>query len=146
LRELIRLNLLSKKNHMNNNNKIKILVVEDEATLQKALNDVLSSEGYSVVSALDGEKGLQMAKDEKPNLILLDIILPRLDGFEVLKGLKKDDSTAQIPVIILTNLSDLDNIQKSIDLGATTYLVKADFHLDDVLRKIKDTLNGQGIF
>lgn len=120
--------------------KIKILVVEDEATLQKALNDVLASEGYDVVSALDGEKGLQMAKEEKPDLVLLDIILPKLDGFEVLKGLKADESTDQIPVIILTNLSDLDNIQKSLDLGATTYLVKADFHLEDVLKKIKHTL------
>ena len=124
---------------MAKNNK-KILVVEDEATLQKALNDVLSGEGFDVVSALDGEKGLQMAKDEKPDIVLLDIILPKMDGFEVLTRLKSMDETKEVPVIILTNLSDLDNIQKALDLGATTYLVKADFHLDDVLKKIKTTL------
>lgn len=124
---------------MAKNNK-KILVVEDEATLQKTLNDVLAGEGFEVTSALDGEKGLQMAKEEKPDIILLDIILPKMDGFEVLTHLKEEDITKDIPVIILTNLSDLDNIQKALDLGATTYLVKADFHLEDVIKKVKSTL------
>ena len=124
---------------MAKNNK-KILVVEDEATLQKALNDVLVGEGFDVVSALDGEKGFQLAKEEKPDIILLDIILPKMDGFEVLTNLKATEETKEIPVIILTNLSDLENIQKALDLGANTYLVKADFHLDDVLKKVKTTL------
>ncbi|MFA6096782.1 MAG: response regulator [Candidatus Paceibacterota bacterium] len=124
---------------MAKNNK-KILVVEDEATLQKALNDVLVGEGFDVVSALDGEKGFQLAKEEKPDIILLDIILPKMDGFEVLTNLKATEETKEIPVIILTNLSDLENIQKALDLGANTYLVKADFHLDDVLKKVKATL------
>ena len=119
-------------------NKKKILVIEDEATLQKALNDILSQEGYDVLSALDGVSGLDLALKENPDLILLDIILPKLDGFEVLKKLKEENS--QIPIIILTNLSDINDIQKALDLGATTYLVKADFHLDDVLKKIKETL------
>ena len=119
------------------NNK-KILVIEDEATLQKALNDVLAQEGYDVLSALDGMSGLDLALKENPDLILLDIILPKMDGFEVLKKLKEEGS--QIPIIILTNLSDISDIQKALDLGATTYLVKADFHLDDVLKKVKETL------
>ncbi|NOQ67982.1 response regulator [Patescibacteria group bacterium] len=120
------------------NNKKKILVIEDEATLQKALNDVLAQEGYDVLNALDGMLGLDLALKENPDLILLDIILPKMDGFEVLKKLKEKDS--QIPVVILTNLSDINDIQKALDLGATTYLVKADFHLDDVLKKVKETL------
>ena len=120
-----------------NNNK-KVLVVEDEATLQKALNDVLTQEGYNVLSALDGVSGLDLALKEEPDLILLDIILPKMDGFEVLKKLKEKDS--QIPIIILTNLSDINDIQKALDLGATTYLVKADFHLSDVLKKVKETI------
>ncbi|MCK4891903.1 MAG: response regulator [Candidatus Pacebacteria bacterium] len=120
-------------------NKKKILVIEDEATLQKALNDVLAQEGYDVLSALDGMSGLDLALKENPDLILLDIILPKMDGFEVLKRLKEKES--KIPVIILTNLSDINDIQKALDLGATTYLVKADFHLDDVLKKVKETLN-----
>ena len=119
----------------------KILVIEDEATLQKALNEVLSNEGYKVVSSLDGLKGLELAQEEKPDLILLDIILPKMDGFEVLKRIKKDDKISQIPVIILTNLSDISDIQKALDLGATTYLVKADFHIEDVLKKIEKILN-----
>ena len=121
-----------------NNNK-KVLVVEDEATLQKALNDVLTQEGYNVLSALDGVSGLDLALKEEPDLILLDIILPKMDGFEVLKKLKEKDS--QIPIIILTNLSDINDIQKALDLGATTYLVKADFHLSDVLKKVKEIIS-----
>ena len=123
-----------------NSNK-KILVIEDEATLQKALNEVLSEEGYEVISSLDGLKGLELAKKETPDLILLDIILPKMDGFEVLKRIKEDDKISEIPVIILTNLSDINDIQKALDLGATTYLVKADFHLEDVLKKIKKVLD-----
>ena len=126
---------------MNSNKNKKILVIEDEATLQKALNEVLSKEGYEVVSSLDGLKGLELAQEENPDLILLDIILPKMDGFEVLKKLKEDENVSEIPIIILTNLSDVDDIQKTLTLGATTYLVKADFHLKDVLRKIGETLN-----
>ncbi|MDD3190479.1 MAG: response regulator [Candidatus Pacebacteria bacterium] len=118
----------------------KILVVEDEATLQKALIEVLEQAEYEVASALDGERGWELAVEEKPDLILLDIILPKMDGFEVLRNLKGNPETAKIPIIILTNLSDLNDIQKALDLGANTYLVKADFHLEDVLRKIEQTL------
>lgn len=125
----------------NNGKNKKILVIEDEATLQKALMEALTQESYDVLSALDGLRGLEMAREEKPDLILLDIILPKMDGFEVLKELKKDESVSEIPIIILTNLSNMSDIQKTLDLGATTYLVKADFHLKDVLEKIKETLN-----
>ena len=127
-------------NEDNSKNK-KILVVEDEATLQKTLTKALVRSGYDVLSALDGLRGLEIAREEKPDLILLDIILPKMDGFEVLRELKKDKSVSEIPIIILTNLSDMSDVQKTLDLGATTYLVKADFHLKDVLGKIKETLN-----
>ncbi len=127
-------------NEDNNKNK-KILVVEDEATLQKALTETLVQNGYNVLNALDGLRGLEIARKEKPDLILLDIILPKMDGFEVLKKLKEDENVSEIPIIILTNLSDASDIQKTLDLGATTYLVKADFHLKDVLKKIEETLN-----
>jgi len=120
------------------NNK-KILIIEDEATLQKALGDILTREGYEVISAINGIIGLGLARSENPDLILLDIILPGMDGFEILRNIKEKDKS-QIPVIILTNLSDLNDIQKALDIGATTYLVKADFHLEDVLKKVKDVL------
>ncbi len=118
----------------------KILIVEDEATLQKALQEVLTAEGYGVLSALDGSRGLEIAREENPDLILLDIILPKMDGFEVLEALKSEEKTKSIPVIILTNLSDVSDVQKALDLGATTYLVKADFSLEDVIKKVKETL------
>ena len=120
--------------------KQKILIIEDEATLQKALQEVLTAEGYNTLSALDGLRGLEMAREENPELILLDIILPKMDGFEVLEALKSEEKTKSIPVIILTNLSDVSDIQKALDLGATTYLVKADFSLEDVIKKVKETL------
>ena len=118
----------------------KILVIEDEATLQKALVEILEQSGYEALSALDGEKGWELIEQEVPDLILLDIILPKMDGFEVLKRIKENPKTDRIPVIILTNLGDLNNVQKALELGANTYLVKADFHLDDVLEKIEHTL------
>lgn len=120
----------------------KILVIEDEATLQKALVEMLEQSGYEVSSALDGERGWELVKEQKPDLILLDIILPKMDGFDVLRSIKGSPETAGTPIIILTNLGDLSNIQKALELGASTYLVKADFHLDDVLRKVESTLVG----
>ncbi len=118
----------------------KVLIIEDEATLQKALQEVLTAEGYDTSSALDGLRGLEIARQENPDLILLDIILPKMDGFGVLKELKSEEKTESIPVIILTNLSDISDVQKALDLGATTYLVKADFSLEDVIKKVKDIL------
>lgn len=119
----------------------KILVVEDEVTLHRALVDSLTQAGYETLSALDGEQGWDLVSKEIPDLVLLDIILPKLDGFEVLGKMKSEPKTASVPVIILTNLGDISDIQKALDLGANTYLVKADFHLEDVLKKIEQTLS-----
>jgi len=118
----------------------KILFIEDEFKLQKTMGKFLEEEGYKVIRALDGEVGLRLAKKEKPDLILLDLILPKMDGFEVLKNLKEDKETKDIPVIILTNLESPEDIEKCLSLGATTYLVKSDQNLEDVLSKIKNTL------
>ncbi|MFH1575350.1 MAG: response regulator [Candidatus Nealsonbacteria bacterium] len=118
----------------------KILLVEDESALQKTLGDVLDQEGYKVMSALDGEAGLKMAKAEIPDLILLDLILPKMHGFEVLKMLKSDESTKDIPIIVLTNLESMGDIEKALELGATTYLVKASYTLEEVVSKIKKAL------
>jgi DNA-binding response OmpR family regulator len=118
----------------------KILFIEDEAALQKTFRDVLEKEGYQMISALDGESGLRLARSEKPDLILLDLILPRKDGFEVLKELKEDEATKGIPVIVLTNLEDIESVEKAIELGATTYLVKAQYTLEEVIQKVKKAL------
>ena len=119
----------------------KILFVEDESALQKTFGDVLIKEGYDMISALDGEVGLKLAKERKPDLILLDLILPKMDGFEVLKQLKKEVETKAIPVIVLTNLERVVDIEKAIEAGATTYLVKANYTLEEVLEKIKKALS-----
>ena len=119
----------------------KILFIEDEPTLQKAIGRYLEQEGYEIKNALDGDIGIKIAKKDKPDLILLDIILPKKDGFEVLKELKEDEGTKNIPVIILTNLESEDNIEKALSLGATTYLVKANYRLEEISKKIKETLS-----
>jgi DNA-binding response OmpR family regulator len=118
----------------------KILVIEDEATLQQALTEYLSEEKFEVISALDGEKGLELSASASPDLILLDIILPKMDGFEILEKIKHNEKTKNIPVILLTNLESVEDIQRAFEKGATTYLVKADFKLEDVVNKIKETL------
>ena len=114
-----------------------ILFIEDESVLQKTLGKVLRHEGYEVIPALDGETGFNLAKDQKPDLILLDLILPKVHGFEVLRRLKKDPEVKKIPVIILTNLESMDDINKALELGATTYLVKTSYSLDEVVEKVK---------
>tara|TARA_Y100000310_G_scaffold85265_1_gene82108 strand:+ start:25485 stop:25853 length:369 start_codon:yes stop_codon:yes gene_type:complete len=118
----------------------KILFIEDESALQETFGEVLKQEGYEVVKAMDGEAGLEMAKTQKPDLILLDLILPKLHGFEVLKKLKGDPETKEIPIIVLTNLEDMKDIENAIELGATTYLVKVNYSLDEVVSKIKKAL------
>ena len=118
----------------------KILIIEDESALQKTLGDMLSREGYKVVKALDGEIGLRLAKSELPNLIILDIILPKMNGFEVLEALKKDPQTQDIPVIVQTNLESMDDIERALGGGASTYLVKSNYSLEEVLQKVKQAL------
>lgn len=118
----------------------KILFIEDESALQKTFGEVLSQEGYKMISALDGETGLSLAKTKNPDLILLDLVLPKAHGFDVLKNLKEDKETSAIPVIVLTNLEGIKDIDKAIELGATTYLVKAQYSLEEVVEKIKKAL------
>src|SRR3989338_124185 len=118
----------------------KILFVEDEQALQKTLGDLLSGEGYNVISAFDGETGLKMVKSEKPDLVLLDLILPKMHGFDVLKQVKEDSETQDIPLIVLTNLEGMGDVEKALELGATTYLVKANYSLDEVLAKVRKAL------
>lgn len=119
----------------------KILFIEDEESLQKAMGDMLESKGYSALRALDGEAGLGAARKEMPDLILLDLILPKKNGFEVLEELKKDQSTKNIPVIVLTNLEGSAEVERALSLGATTYLVKANYKLGELLSKIEVVLD-----
>ena len=118
----------------------KILFIEDESAIHKTFSDALTKEDYEITSALDGEIGLRLAKEKKPDLILLDLVLPKLNGFEVLKALKADEATKAIPVIVLTNLEQMEDIQRVIDLGARTYLVKSNYDLAEVVAMIKKAI------
>ena len=118
----------------------KILFIEDESALQRAATQVLAEEGFKVLSALDGEIGLRLAREEHPDLILLDLILPKKDGFEVLRELKEDPAVKDVPVIILTNLEGSADVEKALALGATNYLVKTNYKLEEVVEKVKQVL------
>ncbi len=119
----------------------KILFVEDEEALQVSLTSALKEAGYKPVSAYDGETAIALAEREHPDLILLDIILPRRSGFEVLEELKSNESTRDIPVIILTNLERISDVERMLSLGATNYLVKANYEISDILTKVRQILD-----
>jgi len=118
-----------------------ILLVEDDEFLSELYATKLNLEGYKVTLANDGEKGLKFAISEKPDLILLDIVLPKIDGFEVLKQVKSNSAIRNIPIILLTNLSQKDEVDKGLDLGAVDYLIKAHFMPSEVIKKIKKVFN-----
>jgi DNA-binding response OmpR family regulator len=117
-----------------------ILIVEDQPGFRRIYRDVLAIEGYEILEAEDGEKGWAMAKSRKPSLILLDLGLPVLDGFEVLKRIRGDAETRLIPVIIFSVLGEQKDIQRGMELGANDYTVKGFFTPRQILGKIKDLL------
>jgi DNA-binding response OmpR family regulator len=121
----------------------RILIVEDEEILLTALSEELKQEGFQVLGAKDGVEGVEKAKSDKPDLILLDLVMPRLDGIGALKQLKETAETKDIPVVILTNLSDYDKISDALSLGAMDYLVKANYRLEELVNKIKTVLERQ---
>jgi DNA-binding response OmpR family regulator len=118
----------------------KLLIIEDDAVLRKALSEYLESEGFEVITAEDGEVGESLATTEKPDLILLDIVLPKKDGYQVLREVKANPETTHIPIVLLTNLGSVDDVEKALELGATTYLVKSDYRLEEITEKIKEIL------
>jgi len=118
----------------------KILLIEDDKFLRELIIQKLGKEGYDVTEAPEGEAGLAKMKEDKPDLVLLDLILPGIDGFEVLSRMKKDPDLAQISVIILSNLGQRDDMQKGIALGAKDYLIKAHFTPGEIVEKIRATL------
>lgn len=115
----------------------KILVIEDDKFLLKIIKKKLSTEDYQLVQAMNGEEGLRSAREEKPDLILLDLVLPEMDGFEVLKKLKDNPACSAIPVIILSNLGEREKVNKGLKLGAADYLVKADLNPGEIVNRIK---------
>jgi len=115
----------------------KILIVEDDKFLSELITQKIGAEGYDVVLAMDGEKALDVAKTEQPNLILLDLILPTIDGFAVLQQLKTMPETQNIPVIILSNLGQKEDVERGMQLGAADFMIKANFTPGEIVSKIK---------
>jgi DNA-binding response OmpR family regulator len=120
--------------------KKKIVLIEDDQILLKALNMELLKQGYEILSSIDGQNGLALVKKEMPDLIILDLVLPKMHGFNVLEMLKVDANTRKIPVIILSNLGQIDDVKKGIKLGAEDYYIKASTDLSDLSKKIKKLL------
>jgi len=120
----------------------KILIIEDDLMLNKIYQTKLDSLGYFVYSAYDGEEGVEKARETNPDLILLDLMLPKKSGFEVLEILKHNIILNRVPVIIMSNLGQKEDIGKGVALGATDFLVKSNVKLETIVSKIDVTLQG----
>ena len=117
-----------------------VLVVEDDKFLRELISQKLIKDGFEVESAVDGEEGIKKARELKPNIVLLDLILPGVDGFEVLSKMKSDPDLSSTPVIILSNLGQKEDVEKGLKLGAIDYLIKAHFTPGEIIEKVKNVL------
>jgi DNA-binding response OmpR family regulator len=117
---------------------LKVLVVEDDKFLSNIYQTKLAAEGYSVVTAANGLEALEVLKNETPNIILLDIIMPKMDGFGFLGERQKDEKLKAIKTVIMSNLGQESDIEQGLALGADDYIVKSDSGIEDVLAKVKE--------
>mgnify|MGYP001587951702 CR=1 FL=1 len=120
--------------------KKRILVIDDDPEVCEALAKRLEQDDFVVRSALSGERGLVIALDEKPDLILLDILMPGVDGWELLRRLRHDEWGSTVKVMVLTNVSDTEGAAIALELNVYDYIVKTDWKLDDVVAKVKERL------
>jgi DNA-binding response OmpR family regulator len=118
---------------------LKLLVVEDDAFLQKILVAKFAKEGFAISTASDGKEGLDAIKKDRPDLVLLDLIMPNMDGFDVLYSLQSDAALKAIPVVVLSNLAQDEDVKRAKDLGAVDFLVKGDLAINELVRKVKET-------
>lgn len=123
--------------------KQKVLIVDDDAFLSGIYATKLDLEGFEVATAHDGEEGLKAAEKSTPDIILLDVLMPKLDGFETLKRLKADPVLKDVPVIMLTNLGQKEDVEKGLQEGAEDYLIKAHFVPSEAVEKIRGVLKGR---
>ena len=122
--------------------KEKLLLVEDDTTLSKMYQRKFEADGFSVATAYDGLEGLKKMAEEKPDLVILDIMLPRLDGVSVFKKMRSTPETFKTPVLLLTNLDQEDTVFECFKLGAVDYLLKSTVTPDQVVKKIENLLKG----
>jgi DNA-binding response OmpR family regulator len=119
----------------------KILIIEDDSFISDMYKIKLESEGFDVNVAPDGIQGLEEVEKWHPDLILLDVVMPKMDGFTVLQNLKQQPAVQSIPVVMLTNLGQRDSVEKGLKLGAEDYIIKAHFTPMEVVEKVKNFLN-----
>lgn len=122
----------------NDNKQKKILIVDDEKDMREILSDKFTGHGFSVILASDGEDGLEKALKNKPLLILLDIAMPKVDGLAMLEKLRNDDWGKNVPVFLLTNISDIEKIEKAKELGIQEYMLKVEWQMSQVVEKVKE--------
>ncbi len=127
---------------MNSQNTCSVLIVDDEESLVNVLARKFEDEGITAYTALDGREGLNLALEKHPDIILLDIMMPEMDGFDVMKHLQEDAWGKTVPIILLTNSSSIDTVAKAVTSGMSEFLVKTDIRLDDVVAKVKDRIQG----
>ena len=120
-----------------------ILIVEDDKFFRDLVSKKLEKNGFEMFLAADSKEALTILEEKKPSLIISDLILPGLDGFELISMLKKDDKTKGIPVIVLSNLGQKDEVERAMSLGAIDFMVKVNFTPDEIVDKIKKVLNGK---
>ena len=120
--------------------KISVLIIEDDSYISDMYRIKLESENFKVAIAGDGIVGIKMLEKEKPDIVLLDVVMPKVDGFNVLKMIKKNQALKEIPVVLLTNLSQKENVERGFELGADSYIIKAHFTPSEVVEKIKGIL------
>ena len=121
-------------------NSIKILIIEDDRFLRDLIQQKLTREGFTTIPAIDGEEGIKILKEQKPHLVLLDLILPGMDGFEVLRKIKSDPMTATTPVIVLSNLGQKEDMDRAMKAGAEDFMVKAHFTPTEIISKVRSIL------
>lgn len=116
---------------------VRVLLVEDDPALRDILRDYLEKDGFIVIESGNGSDALSLAESEKPEILLLDIILPVMSGFEVLEKVRANPEIGRTPCIFLTNLDSSENISRSISLGAVAYLIKSDYEPQDIVQRVR---------
>lgn len=125
---------------MTDQKSLKILLVEDDSFLASVYATKFELEGFTVLHAPDGEAGLKLAEKNMPDIILLDILMPKMDGFEMLRRLKLDPNLMRIPVVMLTNLGQKEDVERCLKEGAVDYLIKAHFVPGEAVKKVRKIL------
>lgn len=128
---------------MSTNKKASVLIIEDDSYISDMYRIKLESEDFEVAIAKDGIVGIKMLEKQKPDIVLLDVVMPKIDGFSVLKTIKRNPELKEIPIVLLTNLGQKENVEKGFELGADSYIIKAHFTPSEVVEKIKEILKKQ---